>query len=226
MSFEIKRARGKTAVFSGTRHHSSSVPRLEELCIQKLLDNANKIECVGDVPYYILEPLLKKVTLAQLKQIEAYNPQLVDDSDSDRPWKQHCERAFPGRKPRAGETWRDVFMRCEQERDHQIEKIAKRIRRHEERAVPARQTQVVDNQLTGGKSRAISATTVIKKTIRNHIPIKGEPSSSQSSSSRPIVKTSTVVIKRGTQNGSSSSKSKTAPLMQKSMQLFKSRFRR
>lgn len=224
MSFEIKRARGKTAVFSGTRHHSSSVPRLEDLCIQKLLDNANKIECVGDVPYYILEPLLKKVTLAQLKQIESYNPQLVDDPDSDKPWKQHCKRHFEGRKPRDGESWRDMFMRCERERDHQIDKIAKRIKRSEAKAVPARQTRVVEQQLTSGRNRAISATTVIKKTIRNQIPIKGEGSAS--SSSRPTTTTSTVVIRRDAQNGSTSSKPKHAPLMQKSLQLFKSRFRR
>ena len=74
MSFEIKRARGKTAVFSGTRQHSDYVPKLEDLCIQKLLNNVNRIECVGDVPYYILKPLLTKITVAQLKQIESYNP--------------------------------------------------------------------------------------------------------------------------------------------------------
>ena len=74
MSFEIKRARGKTAVFSGTRHHCDYIPRLEDLCIQKLIDNANKIECIGDVPYYILRPLLTKISLAQLKHIESHNP--------------------------------------------------------------------------------------------------------------------------------------------------------
>lgn len=72
--FEIKRARGKTAVFSGTRQHSDFVLRLEDLCIQKLMNNVNRIECVGDVPYYILRPLLTKITVAQLKRIESYNP--------------------------------------------------------------------------------------------------------------------------------------------------------
>lgn len=74
MSFELKRARGKTAVFSGTRQHSEFVPKLEDLCIQKLLNNVNRIECVGDVPYYILKPLLTKISLPQLKRIESYNP--------------------------------------------------------------------------------------------------------------------------------------------------------
>lgn len=74
MSFEIKRARGKTAVFSGTRQHDNQIPKLEDLCVQKLLDNVNRIENVGDVPYYILKPLLTKVSVAQLKRIESYNP--------------------------------------------------------------------------------------------------------------------------------------------------------
>lgn len=74
MSFEIKRARGRTAVFSGTRQCSNQISRLEDLCIQKLLDNVNRIEFLGDVPYYILKPLLTKIPLAQLKRIESYNP--------------------------------------------------------------------------------------------------------------------------------------------------------
>lgn len=74
MSFEIKRARGKTAVFSGTRQHSDYVPRLEDLCIQKLLDNVNGIDFVGDVPYYILRPILTKISVSQLKRIESCNP--------------------------------------------------------------------------------------------------------------------------------------------------------
>lgn len=74
MSFEIKRARGKTAVFSGTRQHSEYVARLEDLCIQKLMNNVNRIEDVGDVPFYVLRPLLNKITVTQLKRIESYNP--------------------------------------------------------------------------------------------------------------------------------------------------------
>lgn len=224
MSFEIKRARGKTAVFSGTRQHCDHVPKLEDLCIQKLLNNANRIECVGDVPYYILKPILTKITLPQLRRIEAYNPQLIDDDESDEPWKSHCHRDFDSRFPIKGETWRELYSRCEKEREHKLEKIAKKIKKHEKKAIPARQARVVDHQLPGGKSRAVSATTVITKTIRNRIP----PKNSSSSSAVCNPSTSTVVIRREAANGSQSSKmkSKTAPLMQKSMQLFKSRFRR
>lgn len=74
MSCDFKRARGKTAVFSGTRQHRGKIQRLEDLCIQKLFDNVNRIEYLGDVPYYILKPLLTKISLAQLKRIESYNP--------------------------------------------------------------------------------------------------------------------------------------------------------
>lgn len=74
MTFEIKRAHGKTAVFSGIRHHTDHIPKLEDLCIQRLLDNVNRIECVGDVPYYVLKPLLTKISVSQLQRIESYNP--------------------------------------------------------------------------------------------------------------------------------------------------------
>lgn len=139
----------------------------------------------------------------------------------------HCQRSFEGRVPNEGETWRDLYARCERERDHRIEKIAKRIKKHEKKAIPARQTRVVEQQLPGGRSRAISSTTVITKTIKNTIPSRGQSSSSSGSSNRPT--TSTVVIRRETNsaNGSGSKmKPKAAPLMQKSMALFKSRFKR
>lgn len=129
--------------------------------------------------------------------------------------------------PVKGETWRDLFKRCERERESKIEKIAKRIKRHEERATPARQTRVVDQQLPGGKNRAISSSTVITKTIRNHIPSRN--SSSTSNNNVASTSKTTVVIRRESNaNGSSTSKvkQKAAPLMQKSMQLFKSRFKR
>lgn len=131
--------------------------------------------------------------------------------------------------PAKGETWRALFRRCERERDYKIEKIAKRIKRHGEKATPVRQAQFVEHQLPGGnKNRATSSTTVIKKTIKNHIPLRHTASSS-SGHPTAVTTTKTVVIRHnGSAGGSGSSKvkSKTAPLMQKSMQLFKNRFRR
>lgn len=148
--------------------------------------------------------------------------QFTDDEDSDEPWKAHCQRHFVGRVPAKGGTWRELFQRCEREQDHKIEKIAKRIKKHEKKAVPVRQARVVDQLLPGGKGRAV-ASTVITKTTKNHLAGSASASGSRAS-------TSTVVIRRETNasNGSHSSKlkPKTAPLMQKSMALFKSRFRR
>lgn len=151
--------------------------------------------------------------------------QLLDDDESDEPWKVHCQREFQGRIPLRDEKWRDLFIRCEHERDSKIEKIARRIKKHEKKAVPARQARVVDHQLPGGKSRAISSSTVITKTIRNNINSRhlSSPSSS-AASSQPS--TSTIVVRRETNAANGSKKAKTAPLMQKSMALFKSRFRR
>lgn len=162
--------------------------------------------------------------------LQSFPQQLVDEPESDEPWKAHCQRHFDNRVPAKGDTWRDLFKRCERERDNEIERIAKRIKKHEEKAIPARQARVVDQQLPGGKNRAISSTTVITKTIKNHIPSR-HSSSTSSSRTASTSSSSTVVIRRETNaaNGSTSStkiKQKTAPLLQKSMQLFKSRFRR
>lgn len=134
----------------------------------------------------------------------------------------HCQRHFQNRLPKPGENWRDLFYRCERERDSKIEKITKKIKKHEKKATPARQARIVEQQLPGGKSRATSTKTVITKTVKNHIATS---SSSRSSSSQPS--SSNIVIGRETiaSNGSKL-KPKTAPLMQKSMMLFKSRFRR
>lgn len=134
----------------------------------------------------------------------------------------HCQRDFENRQPKHGETWRDLYERCERERDHKIEKIAKRIKRHEKKAIPARQAKVVDQLLPGGKSRAISSTTVITKTIRHHTNSKNP------SMNHNMPTTSTTVVKREASmpNGSQAKKLKVAPLMQKTMQLMRNRFKR
>lgn len=151
---------------------------------------------------------------------------IVDDNDSCKAWEAHCQRHFQKRLPNNGENWRDLFYRCERERDSKIEKITKKIKKHEKKATPARQARIVDQQLPGGKSRAISSKTVITKTVKNHIPTGSSLNqSTKTSSSQPS--SSNVVIGREiiASNGSKL-KPKTAPLMQKSMMLFKSRFRR
>lgn len=135
----------------------------------------------------------------------------------------HCQRDFEGRIRDEGETWRDLYTRCERERELKIEKIARRIKKHEKKAIPARQTRIVDQQLPGGRSRAISSTTVITQTIKNSLPLRGH--SSSSSGNRPT--TSTVVIKRETNaSNGSKMKPKAAPLMQKSLALLRSRYKR
>lgn len=153
--------------------------------------------------------------------------QIVEDDDSDEPWKAHCQRHFENRVPNKGETWRDLYYRCEKEREHKIEKIAKRIKKHEKKAIPVRQARVVEQQLPVGNGRAIASSTVITKTIKNHLPNKSSQSSSGSLAGNSRTTTSTVVVKReaNAANGSKF-KPKAAPLMQKSMALFKSRFRR
>lgn len=96
-----------------------------------------------------------------------------------------------------------------------------------------RQARVVDQVLPNANDRAVSAMTVITRTIKSKIPtngsasINGKPSTSSNGNNAFVTKT--IVIKKdgyGATTSSAHKKPKTAPLMQKSMQLFKGRFRR
>ena len=68
--------KGRTAVFAGSSK-LVTVPKvypLQELCIRMLMNHIDKICEVGDLPYFILKPVLEKCTVSQLKRIEYYNP--------------------------------------------------------------------------------------------------------------------------------------------------------
>lgn len=151
---------------------------------------------------------------------------IVEDEDSDEPWKLHCQSQFPDCEPHPNETWRDLFHRCESEHDRKdrekIKKLTKRIKKREQSAAPTRQAQIVNSQLPKGKTNA-APKTVITKTIRNSVNLPGRTGSASAPSTS---KSTTVVICRETNGSQSKMKAKTAPLMQKSMQLFKSRYRR
>lgn len=66
----------RTAVYAGHSrgHHYDHVPRLDDMCIRVLIANIDAISFLGDVPFYIMEPVLSKCSSTQLKRIEDMNP--------------------------------------------------------------------------------------------------------------------------------------------------------
>ena len=65
---------GRTAVYAGHSRKLSHVPRLEDMCINVLMDHVDRIHEFGDVPYFIMKPILEKCSLENLQRIEKLNP--------------------------------------------------------------------------------------------------------------------------------------------------------
>ncbi|KAJ1655941.1 hypothetical protein IWQ61_004393 [Dispira simplex] len=110
------------------------VPSLEKFCVRTLVRNLDYLTEVGDVPFRLLEPVLKHCTGTQLQRLELHNPHFK--SHTDDYWKHLCEIYFP---PEAlGNTaairkddhssWRDHFHRCEEEKARKVERAAARVR--------------------------------------------------------------------------------------------------
>ena len=72
----MKLFKGRTAVWSGASKAVTvaQVYPLQELCIRLLMNHLDMIFEVGDLPYYLLKPVLVKCSVAQLRRIENYNP--------------------------------------------------------------------------------------------------------------------------------------------------------
>lgn len=68
---------GRTAVYAGHSRKLSHVSRLEDMCINVLMDHVDRIHEFGDVPYFIMKPILEKCSLENLQRIEKLNPVCV-----------------------------------------------------------------------------------------------------------------------------------------------------
>ena len=79
LSLSIQSKKGRTAVFAGNVRTKTytHVPKLEDLCIQVLTDNYDKLCYLGDAPYYLLKSVLQKCNPKHLSRIEKYNPVFV-----------------------------------------------------------------------------------------------------------------------------------------------------
>ncbi|XP_052870353.1 transcription elongation factor B polypeptide 3 isoform X2 [Anopheles cruzii] len=135
----------RTKVYSGMKSTTAKgvIPSLYDLCIRLLQDHIDEIGATGGIPFYILKPVLERANPSQLLNLEHYNPQFVDDSDTL--WELHCKRTFRGkqRNEESLETWREMFLRCSEERDAKLKSLTQNIKlAQEQAAAPIRKTQL------------------------------------------------------------------------------------
>lgn len=98
------------------------------------------LEYTGGVPYAILKPIIDKATPDQLFMLEHHNPYLIDDTDEI--WKFHCQKEFRNKKREELESWREMYMRCLDEREAKLKALTENIKLSQDKSTPVRQTKL------------------------------------------------------------------------------------
>lgn len=133
----------RTKVYSGVKTYNGKVPSLFDSCIRMLQENIDLLDVTGGVPFDLLKPVLDRASPEQLMNLEHYNPYLMEDSDVL--WEQHCRRQFrtQKRKEEECESWREMYMRCSEERDAKLRSLTQNIKMSQaEKVAPVRKTQL------------------------------------------------------------------------------------
>ncbi|XP_064408258.1 elongin-A isoform X1 [Latimeria chalumnae] len=124
--FTGRRLNSKMQVYSGSK--MAYLPKMMSLydqCIRVLQNNIDSIHEVGGVPFDILEPVLERCTPDQLYHIEDCNPVFVEDTEEL--WMKHCKRDFRSQEPQEYETWREMYLRLHDEREHRLRLLTQNI---------------------------------------------------------------------------------------------------
>ncbi|EDV93006.1 GH18516 [Drosophila grimshawi] len=132
----------RTKIYSGVRTGQIlQVPSLFDLCTRVLQRNIDALEYTGGVPFDVLRPVLERATPHQLLNFEEYNPYLMEDSEVL--WQQHVQRHCRSQRREEMETWREMFLRCEEEKERKLSVIAESIKASQKISeAPVRKTQL------------------------------------------------------------------------------------
>lgn len=223
----------RTKVYSGVKSGVlQQVPSLHELCLRFLQKNIDGLEYTGGVPFDILRPILERATPEQLSSFEHYNPYIMDDSDCL--WQQHCQRKFKAHKRLEMETWREMFYRCMNEQEALLNRLTRNIKESQSVALPVRQTKlayvdsmvkpprsVIKKQNQFGTHKKLIATPAARvdalSSVATNIARIGDTRLKTTASMRDTAQAQPPIAVV---------KPKKAPLMAKTLQLMKGRFKR
>lgn len=87
---------------------SLSMKSLREIATNVCIRQIHKIDDVGDIPYRLLRPILRRMNAKQLTRIEEFSTQVTPDSDEM--WRDLIVKEFPNRPPDPVATSRDEYM--------------------------------------------------------------------------------------------------------------------
>nr|CAG4645758.1 EOG090X0BTZ [Lynceus sp. MCZ IZ 141354] len=223
----------RTKVYSGVKNSGLTyVPSLFELSLRILQDNIDAIEYTGGVPYYLLKPVLERASAQQLYALEHFNPYLLDDTDEL--WQFLCKKEFKIAKQQEYESWRDVYLRCHEEREVKLKSLTQNIKQSMQKATPVRTTKlvyvdsVVKPPRNVARAQAKHGTSLENmKTIKGNVrPLEASLSGSANSIAAVAEPVRSQAPARASTSNAAAKKPKMAPLMQKTLKFIKNRYKR
>nr|CAG4646516.1 EOG090X0BTZ [Macrothrix elegans] len=241
LSVAMAQKGSRTKVFSGNRSVGLAyLPTLHECCMRVLIQNIDSMEFTGGIPYDILRPVLERATPQQLYALENYNPYLLNDTDEL--WKVFCEKEYRKAVREEMETWRDLYLRCHEEREARLKSLTQNHRQSLAKATPVRTTKLAyvdcvvkaprgvtkSGQPKQGSSAVLASMTNAKSGTRPFEALVNSAANGTTTVAE-VVKAAPPSSSRSSSSSSSApaaKKPKVAPLMQKTLKLLKNRYRR
>lgn len=99
-------------------------PTLVDICIRKCIKHAAMIHDLGDLPFHLAKPILRRIDSAnQLREIELNSPHFADETTEI--WKKLIARDFPNwhKKnyvPKNPRSWYRVYAKYKRENDAEL----------------------------------------------------------------------------------------------------------
>ncbi|KPJ19417.1 Transcription elongation factor B polypeptide 3 [Papilio machaon] len=223
MSHVISSKNQRTKVYSGNKV-IGKIPTLYEMCVHVLQEHIDALEYTGGVPYEILKPVVDMASPQQLFMLEHFNPYLMEDTD--HLWQKFCEKHFRNKQRQEMETWREMYMRCQEEQEHRLKSLTANIKQTQEaKKAPIKQTKMA------------YVDTVVKPP-RNILRKQAQHGTAHASTASPAARVASLasapnVLRGGSVrrppatpvSSSNFNKPKKAPLMQKALQFMRGRKR-
>ncbi|CAF2393329.1 unnamed protein product [Rotaria sp. Silwood2] len=129
-AFNFLRPRqGRQAIYSGVRASRTSVPSLQDLCVETLKEHVDDI-CHTHffrLPYDVVKPIIDVATPEQLYSIIDNNPDYCDDVESL--WQHFCSLHFKDAEREENETYYELYWRKRNEKEERLQQITELARR-------------------------------------------------------------------------------------------------
>ncbi|XP_059838041.1 elongin A, like isoform X1 [Hypanus sabinus] len=231
MEFTGRRLNCKMQVYSGCKTTNIlKMMTLYEQCIRVLQNNIDSIHEVGGVPFEIIEPVLDRCTSEQLCRIEDCNPSFIEQTD--HLWMKHCKKDFKSEQPHKYESWRELYLRLYDEREHKLKILTQSISSAHANKPKGRQIKLAYVDTSAKPPRHV----LRQQGKQGTIPSSSKQRVKSSGSTDFSVPTGRSGISNGTKSSGSSVAAsshsgpdakrqvkKIAPMMAKSLRAFKNR---